>query len=161
MRSDGTNPQRLVDYKGTSYDGVDFTPDGKFIIFAALAGDHMQLFSFPRPAFAPAASAAPATASPAPTGSAASPASGATVAPVGSPAASAATPAPPDASASSSSAASAPPAPPAAAPEAPPQPVQITNDSGNLFHPRVSPDGHWIAATRLVQSKQIFRHPLP
>lgn len=124
VRSDGTQPQKLVDYKGSSYDGVDFTPDGKLIIFAALAGDQMQLFSFPRPAFTP--------------------------------------PTPPDAVAPRAGDASAAPTPPpAAAPAVPPQPVQLTHDSGNLFHPRVSPDGRWIAATRIVQSKQIFRHPLP
>lgn len=144
VHSDGTNPQRLVDYKGTSYDGLDFTPDGKSIIFAALVGDHMQLFSFPRPAYAPApATASEASATPAPPA--------------------AATPAPPDGSANSSSSASALPAasPASSIPQAPPQPVQLTHDPGNLFHPRVSPDGRWIAATRLVQSKQIFRHALP
>lgn len=151
VHSDGTNPQRLVDYKGTSYDGVDFTPDGKFIIFAALAGDHMQLFSFPRPAYAPA----PAPAS----GVSATPTSPAVATPAPPAMASSANSASPAGSGSASTAASAPAAPPA--PQAPPQPLQLTNDSGNLFHPRVSPDGHWIAATRIVQSKQIFRHALP
>jgi Tol biopolymer transport system component len=40
-------------------------------------------------------------------------------------------------------------------------PVQLTHDAGNLMHPRVSPDGKWIACTRIVQSKQIWRRPLP
>jgi Tol biopolymer transport system component len=39
-------------------------------------------------------------------------------------------------------------------------PVQLTHDSGNLMHPRVSPDGRWIACTRIAQSKQIWRRPL-
>ena len=39
-------------------------------------------------------------------------------------------------------------------------PQQLTHDSGNLMHPRVSPDGRWIACTRIVQSKQIWRRPL-
>ena len=39
-------------------------------------------------------------------------------------------------------------------------PQQLTHDSGNLMHPRVSPDGRLIACTRIVQSKQIWRRPL-
>ena len=37
---------------------------------------------------------------------------------------------------------------------------QLTHDSGNLMDPRVSPDGRWIACTRIVQSRQIWRRPL-
>jgi Tol biopolymer transport system component len=40
------------------------------------------------------------------------------------------------------------------------QPTQLTHDSANLMHPRVSPDGRFIAATRISQSKQILRRPL-
>jgi Tol biopolymer transport system component len=40
-------------------------------------------------------------------------------------------------------------------------PRQLSHDSGNLMHPRVSPDGRWIACTRLIQSQQIWRAPLP
>jgi Tol biopolymer transport system component/ketosteroid isomerase-like protein len=36
-------------------------------------------------------------------------------------------------------------------------PVQLTNDAANLLHPRVSPDGQWIAATRVLNTKQIRR----
>jgi Tol biopolymer transport system component/ketosteroid isomerase-like protein len=36
-------------------------------------------------------------------------------------------------------------------------PVQLTNDVANLLHPRVSPDGRWIAATRVINTKQIRR----
>jgi Tol biopolymer transport system component len=124
--SDGSKPQKLADYKGTSYDGLDFTPDGKNIIFAALSGDHMQLFSLARPSLEEHAS----------NGSVVSPAS-----PVNS----------------SSAAASE----TSSFMQISPQPVQLTHDSGNLFHPRVSPNGRWVAATRIVQSKQILRHPLP
>jgi len=28
------------------------------------------------------------------------------------------------------------------------------------MHPRLSPDGRWIACTRIIQSKQIWRRPL-
>ena len=37
---------------------------------------------------------------------------------------------------------------------------QLTQDSANLFHPQISPDGKWIACTRVVESKQIWRRPL-
>jgi tricorn protease-like protein len=37
---------------------------------------------------------------------------------------------------------------------------QLTHDSGNLMHPRVSPDGRWIARARIVQSRQVRRRPL-
>jgi Tol biopolymer transport system component len=39
-------------------------------------------------------------------------------------------------------------------------PVQLSHDAGNLMHPSVSPDGQWIACTRIVQSQQIMRRPL-
>jgi Tol biopolymer transport system component len=35
--------------------------------------------------------------------------------------------------------------------------VQLTHDSAHLLHPRVSPDGQWLAATRLLNTKQIRR----
>jgi Tol biopolymer transport system component len=81
----------LLDYHGTTYDGLDWTPDGRNIIYSGLAGDKLQLFSIPR---------------------------------VGG------------------------------------TPTQLTHDAGNLMQPRVSPDGKWIACTRIVQSKQIWRRPL-
>ena len=37
---------------------------------------------------------------------------------------------------------------------------QLTHDSGNLMHPRVSPDGRWIACARIVQSRKVWRRPL-
>ena len=89
--SDGSEAVKLADYVGTTYGGLDWTADGKTIVFSALARDGVQLFAVPR---------------------------------AGGPL------------------------------------VQLTHDSGNLMHPRVSPDGKWIACTRLVQSKQIWRRPL-
>lgn len=40
-------------------------------------------------------------------------------------------------------------------------PGQLSHDSGNLMHPSLSPDGRWIACTRIVQSREIWRIPLP
>ena len=90
VRADGSHPEHLLDYLGTTHDGLDWTRDGKAIIFAGLAGDRLQLFAKQR-------------------------AGG--------------------------------------------KPLQLTHDSGNLMHPRVSPDGRWIACTRMIQSKQIWRRP--
>jgi Tol biopolymer transport system component len=89
--ADGSHPQKLLDYEGTSHGGLDWTHDGKAIIFAALAGDRLQLFSVLRSGGAS---------------------------------------------------------------------QLLTHDSGNLMHPRISPDGRWIACTRIIQSKQIWRRPL-
>jgi Tol biopolymer transport system component len=36
----------------------------------------------------------------------------------------------------------------------------LTHDMANLLHPRVSPDGRWIGATRLSVSKEIWRQRL-
>lgn len=91
VHADGSDAVKIADYKGTTYDGLDWTADGKTIIISALAGDNLQLFAVPR---------------------------------AGGP------------------------------------PKQLTHDTGNLMHPRVSPDGRWIAATRIVQSKQLWRRPL-
>jgi hypothetical protein len=38
---------------------------------------------------------------------------------------------------------------------------QLTHDSGNVLHPRVSPSGTLSAATRLVHRKEIWRIVLP
>lgn len=91
VKSDGSQGEKLLDYEGTTYGGLDWTHDGKAIVYSALAGDRLQLFWVPRLGGVP---------------------------------------------------------------------LQLTRDSGNLLHPRVSPDGRWIACTRLVQSKQIWRRPL-
>jgi len=91
VREDGSHPVKVLDYQGTTYGGLDWTGDGKNIIYSALGGDGLQLFSAPRAGGAPR---------------------------------------------------------------------QLTHDSGNLMHPRVSPDGRWIACTRIVQSRQVWRRPL-
>jgi Tol biopolymer transport system component len=38
---------------------------------------------------------------------------------------------------------------------------QLTHDAANVFTPRVSPDGRFIAATRIAHRKEIWRVPLP
>jgi len=91
VRADGSQPRKVLDYKGTTYDGVDWMPDGVTIVYSALVDGRLQLFVIPR---------------------------------IGG------------------------------------VPHQLTFDSGNLMHPKVSPDGKWIACTRIVQSKQIWRRKL-
>jgi Tol biopolymer transport system component len=91
VRADGSQPQKVLDYKGTTYDGVDWMTDGATVVYSALTNGHLQLFAVPR---------------------------------IGG------------------------------------VPRQLTFDSGNLLHPKVSPDGKWIACTRIVQSKQIWRSKL-
>jgi Tol biopolymer transport system component len=92
VHADGSHPEKLLKYEGTTYGGLDWSPDGKTIVYSGLAGDRLQLFAEPRAGGAPRL---------------------------------------------------------------------LSHDSGNLMHPRISPDGHWIASTRLVQSKQIWRRTLP
>jgi hypothetical protein len=91
IRADGSQGRKLVDYKAATQTGVDWTHDGKSIVYSALAGAGTQLFRVSR------------------TGGA---------------------------------------------------PMQLTRDTGNLMHPRVSPDGRWIACTRIVQSQQVWKRPL-
>lgn len=91
VRADGSHAVKLLDYKGTTYDGIDWLTDGKTIVYSALVGERLQLFALPREGGVP---------------------------------------------------------------------TQLTHDSGNLMHPRVSPDGRWIACTHLVQSNQVWRRPL-
>jgi Tol biopolymer transport system component len=90
VHADGTQPQKLLDYRGTTYSGLDWMRTGQRIVYSGLAGDTMQLFAISR---------------------------GGT-------------------------------------------PTQISRGNGNLLHPRVSPDGRWIACTRIVQSQQIWRRAL-
>jgi Tol biopolymer transport system component len=88
VHADGSHAERVIDYQGTTYDGLDWMADGKTIVYASLTEGRLQLFAIPS---------------------------------IGG------------------------------------VPRQLTRDPGNLMHPRVSPDGRWIACTRLVQSKQIWR----
>lgn len=92
VHSDGSHAAKLLDYKCTTYCGLDWSPDGKTIVYSALAGDRPQIFVIP--SFGGAAR-------------------------------------------------------------------QLSQDSATLLHPRISPDGKWIACTRIVESKQIWRRPLP
>ncbi len=48
VNRDGENAKHLISYKGlTLVSGLDFTPDGKEIIFSAYDGSHHQLFQIP------------------------------------------------------------------------------------------------------------------
>ena len=88
VSTDGKRAEKLVEYTSSTYGGLDWMPDGKIIVYGALAGERMQIFSEPRSGGSPR---------------------------------------------------------------------QLTNDSANLMHPQVSPDGRWIACTRMAQSKEIRR----
>lgn len=89
---DGTKTEKLLEYSSSTHGGIDWTPDGKIIIYAGLAEGRMQLYAISR-------------------------AGG--------------------------------------------KPRQLTRERATLLHPQVSPDGRWIACTRLVQSKQLWRVKLP
>ena len=85
---DGKKAEKIAAYTSSTYGGLDWAPDGKTIIYAALAGERMQLFAVPRSG-----------------GSA----------------------------------------------------RQLTKDTANLMHPQVSPDGRWIACTRMAIIKEVRR----
>jgi Tol biopolymer transport system component len=89
--TDGKRAEKLAEYASSTYGGLDWTPDGKTIVYGALAGERMQIFVVPRSGGSPR---------------------------------------------------------------------QLTNDAANLMHPQVSPDGHWIACTRMDQTKEIRRKKL-
>jgi Tol biopolymer transport system component len=91
VSTDGKRAEKLVDYLSPTYGGLDWTPDGKTIVYGALAGERMQIFAVPRSGGAPR---------------------------------------------------------------------QLTNDPANLMHPQVSPDGRWIACTRMAQMKEVRRQKL-
>jgi Tol biopolymer transport system component len=88
VSTDGKRAEKLVEYTSSTYGSLDWTPDGKTIVYGALAGERMQIFAILRS---------------------------------GGP------------------------------------PRQLSNDPANLMHPQVSPDGRWIACTRMSQSKEIRR----
>jgi dipeptidyl aminopeptidase/acylaminoacyl peptidase len=92
LAPDGASPQKLLEYQGTTHGGLDWTPDGKNIIFSGLEKGRMQIFAIPR--------------------------SGG-------------------------------------------NPRLISRDSATLILPQVSPDGRWVAASRIEFRKEIWRHPLP
>jgi len=92
VRADGSRARKLVDYPMRTYGGVDWTPDGRTLIYSALTANRMQLFAIP--------------------------AAGG-------------------------------------------QPRRLTSGNAHILHPQVSPDGRWIAATRLVHTIQVRRISLP
>ena len=53
VHEDGSHAVKVLDYQGTTYGGLDWTADGKNIIYNALAGDGLQLFSVARAGGAP------------------------------------------------------------------------------------------------------------
>jgi sugar lactone lactonase YvrE len=89
---DGAKSQKLLEYRGTTKGGLDWTPDGNNIIFSALESGRMQIFAIRR--------------------------SGG-------------------------------------------KPKLISRDSATLILPQVSPDGRWVAASRIEFRKEIWRRPLP
>ena len=91
LGADGSDPRKLLDYRGTTYDALDWSPDGKTIVYSGLAGDLLQLFTIPS------------------TGG---------------------------------------------------EPRQLTHDSENLLHPRFSPDGRWIACSRLTKQHVVLKRAL-
>jgi Tol biopolymer transport system component len=88
VSADGKRAEKLTEYTSNTFGGLDWTPDGKSIVYGALAGSRMQIYHVPRS---------------------------------GGP------------------------------------PRQLSNDPANLMHPQVSPNGRWIACTRMSQSKEIWR----
>jgi Tol biopolymer transport system component len=88
ISADGEHAEKLIEYTSSTYGGLDWTPDGKGIVYGALAGERMQIFAIPR-------------------------------------------------SGGSSR--------------------KLTDDPANLMHPQISPDGRWIACTRMDQTKEIRR----
>jgi dipeptidyl aminopeptidase/acylaminoacyl peptidase len=88
---DGGVPERLVEFDSSTYGGLDWAPDGRSLVYGALVGARMQIFSVQR-------------------------AGG--------------------------------------------EPRQLTHADTNLMHPQVSPDGRFIACTRMDQAKELRRTPL-
>jgi Tol biopolymer transport system component len=44
----GGEPERLVEFNSSTYGGVDWAPDGRSLVYGALVGARMQIFSVPR-----------------------------------------------------------------------------------------------------------------
>jgi len=89
---DGAPPRTVTEFEASTAGGISWTPDGRRIVYSALAEGRMQLFAV-------------------------------------------------DLSTGQSS--------------------RLTNDAGSLILPQVSPDGRWIAATRLLRAKELRRLRLP
>jgi Tol biopolymer transport system component len=53
VSTDGKRAEKLAEYSTPTYGGLDWTPDGKTIVYGALAGDRMQIFAVPRSGGAP------------------------------------------------------------------------------------------------------------
>jgi Tol biopolymer transport system component len=85
---DGKRAEKLVQYTSSTYGGLDWTPDGKTIVYSGLDGERQQIFAVSRSGGSPR---------------------------------------------------------------------RLTDDPAGLMHPQVSPDGRWIACTRMSQSKEIRR----
>jgi Tol biopolymer transport system component len=47
MRPDGSHARKLTDYTGNTYGALDWSPDGKSIIYTGLADGRNQLFTIP------------------------------------------------------------------------------------------------------------------
>ena len=47
VRANGANPRRLVQYETHTYSGVDWTADGKTIVYSAIVDGRLQLFAIP------------------------------------------------------------------------------------------------------------------
>lgn len=92
VHADGSRPRKVVEYAMPTYGGVDWTPNGRSLVYSATVGNRMQLFIVS--------------------------ATGGT-------------------------------------------PKQLTADSRNLLHPQVSPDGSFIAASRILQERAIWKLELP
>jgi TolB protein len=88
---DGKRAEKIVEHTAGTYGGLDWMPDGKALVYGALAGGRMQIFTVSRSGGSPR---------------------------------------------------------------------QLTDDPASLMHPQVSPDGRWIACTRMAQSKEIRRSKL-
>jgi Tol biopolymer transport system component len=46
MRPDGSRARRLFGFEASTYGGVDWTPDGRTLVYGALADARMQLFAY-------------------------------------------------------------------------------------------------------------------
>lgn len=48
VSDDGSHLTKLATYRSETYGGIDWTPDGKTLVFAGLVGEKMQIFAVPR-----------------------------------------------------------------------------------------------------------------